>query len=80
MREETFLGKGIIHLRQNDYLPPLKILTPNPLSKDGEGACDAPSPHLGKGREDGDLHRAALCCIAGSVRMNVWPLPSEQFR
>ena len=32
----------------------MKFLTPNPLSKDGEGASESPSPYLGKGSGDGD--------------------------
>jgi hypothetical protein len=31
-----------------------RILTPNPLSKDGEGASNSPSPYLGKGPGDGE--------------------------
>lgn len=31
-----------------------KILTPNPLSKNGEGASTSPSPYLGKGPGDGE--------------------------
>ena len=31
-----------------------RVLTPNPLSKDGEGAYNSPSPYLGKGPGDGE--------------------------
>jgi hypothetical protein len=31
------------------FIARLRILTPNPLSKNGEGASDRPLPRLGKG-------------------------------
>jgi very-short-patch-repair endonuclease len=44
-----------------------RVLTPNPLSKDGEGASNSPSPYLGKGPGDGENKARlriidSLCC------------------
>jgi len=48
VRGETVVEKRTIHLEQNGHLVPPKVLTPNPLSKIGEGAFNAPSPNLGR--------------------------------
>jgi hypothetical protein len=39
---------------REDQRSNLQFLTPNPLSKDGEGASVAPSSYLGKGSGDGE--------------------------